>query len=309
MLRFAAAASFIKFALILVAAVPGLIAWGTAIGRLALHKHTASRWQQAARDAQCGRSRLGMADLVRSDRPKADAKTHWPAPQETWGICLSGGGIRSATVALGALQSLQAVSPKAKQAELGRIRYLVSVSGGGYTAGAFQFALQVTGNRGAGPRSVFAQGSPEEDHLRRHSSYIADTAGQWLIALGVLFRCVTTGIVLIGLAIAALGLAIGRFYREVPVVTRGLAGLKPLFLAHPRTVKGKLVPPPPGWPVIPWGVTLAVLIALVLAVLAYLVEVSSRASIPGVPGGWARSSPAPPSCWWHWASPSRPSCG
>ena len=94
------------------------------------------------------------------------------------------------------------------------------------------------------------------------------------MALGVLFRCVAIGIVLIGLAIAALGLAIGRFYREVPVVTGGLAGLKPLFLVHPRTVKGKLVPPPPGWPVIPWGVTLAVLVALVLAVLAYLVELS-----------------------------------
>ena len=278
-LRFAAAASFIKFALLLVAAVPGLIALGTAIWRLALHRHTARRWQQAASDVQCRRSRLGMADLVRPDRPEAVRQNaRGRAPKEAWGICLSGGGIRSATVALGALQSLQAVSPNAKQAELERIRYLVSVSGGGYTAGAFQLALQANrGNPGAalaGPRMVFAQGSPEEDHLRRHSSYIADTAGQWLMALGVLFRCVTIGIVLIGLAIAALGLAIGRFYREVPVVTGGLAGLKPLFLVHPRTVKGKLVPPSPGWPVIPWGVTLAVLIALVLAVLAYLVELS-----------------------------------
>jgi hypothetical protein len=51
---------------------------------------------------------------------------------------------------------------------------------------------------------VFAPGSPEEDHLRRHSSYIADTAGQWVTALAVLFRCVITGIVLIGLTITAL---------------------------------------------------------------------------------------------------------
>ena len=282
-LRFAAAASFIKFALILVAAAPGLIAWGTAIGRLALHKHTASRWHRAARDARCGRSGLGPADLVRCDRPEATSQNALGGTrEETWGICLPGGGIRSATVALGALQSLQTLASKAKQTELGRIRYLVSVSGGGYTAGAFQLALQANkGKRGAGPRRVFAPGSPEEDHLRRHSSYVADTAGQWLMALGVLFRCVATGIALIGLAIAALGLAIGRFYREVPIVTRGLAGLKPLFLAHPRTVEGKLVPPPPGWPVIPWGVTLAVLVALALAVLAYLVEVSFAGKICG----------------------------
>jgi hypothetical protein len=275
-LRFAAAASFTKFALLLMAAVPGLIALGTAIWRLALHRRTTSRWQQAARDAQRTHSRLGMADLVRPDRPEAARRNaRGGTPEETWGICLSGGGIRSAAVALGALQSLQELTPNAKQTQLEQIRYLVSVSGGGYTAGAFQLALQANQrNPGAGPRSVFAPGSPEEDHLRRHSSYIADTAGQWLMALGVLFRCVAIGIALIGLAIAALGLAIGRFYREVPIVTGGLAGLKPLFLVHPHTVKGKLVPPPPGWPVIPWGVTLAVLIALVLAALAYLVELS-----------------------------------
>jgi hypothetical protein len=276
-LRFAAAASFTKFALLLVAAVPGLIALGTAIWRLALHRRTASRWRRAVSDVQCSPSRPGMTDLVRSGRPAAPRQNaRGCGREETWGICLSGGGIRSATVALGALQALQALAPKAKQTELERIRYLVSVSGGGYTAGAFQVALRANqGNRGAGPRSVFAPGSPEEDHLRRHSSYIADTAGQWLMALGVLFRCVAIGIVLIGLAIAALGLAIGRFYREVPIVTGGLATLKPLFLIPPHTVKGKLVtPPPPGWPVIPWGVTLAVLIALVLAALAYLVEVS-----------------------------------
>ena len=43
------------------------------------------------------------------------------------GICLSGGGVRSASVALGALQAMHDVVRQA--------RYLVSVSGGGYVAG------------------------------------------------------------------------------------------------------------------------------------------------------------------------------
>jgi hypothetical protein len=54
------------------------------------------------------------------------------------GICASGGGIRSATVTLGALQGLRterlADSPRSV---LSRADYLVSVSGGGYMTGAF----------------------------------------------------------------------------------------------------------------------------------------------------------------------------
>ena len=49
------------------------------------------------------------------------------------GICLSGGGIRAASVALGALQS-----PEFRAEVVPEAQYLVSVSGGGYTAGAFQ---------------------------------------------------------------------------------------------------------------------------------------------------------------------------
>ena len=121
---------------------------------------------------------------------------------------------------------------------------------------------------------MFAPGSLEEDHLRRHSSYISDTAGQWATALGILFRCVTTAIVLIGLAVTALGLAIGRLYREIPIVTNGLSGLRPLFLTHTHIVQGKPALAAPGFPVLPWGVTLAVLAALVLVVVMYLAHMS-----------------------------------
>jgi hypothetical protein len=194
------------------------------------------------------------------------------------GICVSGGGIRAATVTLGALQALGERTSEDGNGPsvLERARYLVSVSGGGYMTSAYQLALHAaeTGPPPARPVEVFAPGSVEEDHLRRHSSYISDTLGQWLTALGVLFRCVVSAIALIGLVVTVLGLAIGRLYREIPIITHGLAKLRPLFLIHATIKKGKIRPPAPGWPVIHWGVTLAVAAALVLTVLAYMAGLS-----------------------------------
>ncbi|WP_405533404.1 patatin-like phospholipase family protein [Streptomyces avidinii] len=94
------------------------------------------------------------------------------------GFCVSGGGIRSAAITLGALQ--------APREQLLKATYLVSVSGGGYTAGALQLALtdaRLKDESGsptvrpglASTADAFAPGSPEEDHIRRHAKYLADT--------------------------------------------------------------------------------------------------------------------------------------
>jgi hypothetical protein len=129
------------------------------------------------------------------------------------GICVSGGGIRSACVSLGALQSLRNTLTKAD--------YLVSVSGGGYAVGAMQLAL--SNSKGepepAGPSAekVFEPGSVEEDHLRRHSKYIADGTGQWLIALGVLLRGLLASLLLLSATTAILGLALSWAYHLVPI--------------------------------------------------------------------------------------------
>ena len=141
------------------------------------------------------------------------------------GICASGGGIRSACVTLGALQSLR------EAGELQRAGYLVSVSGGGYTAGAFQLALQPrTTPGGADPNAATAEtvlrpGSAEEDHVRRHGRYIADSAKEWAVALGGLARGMVLSLALITLTVVVAGLAFGLFYRWVPVA--GLAETRP----------------------------------------------------------------------------------
>jgi hypothetical protein len=76
--------------------------------------------------------------LVSADTVIAAERTHIRAGQgdgdiEWWGIGLSGGGIRSASLALGVLQSL------AEHDLLRKFQYISSVSGGGYIASSLQW--------------------------------------------------------------------------------------------------------------------------------------------------------------------------
>ncbi|MBK1782823.1 patatin-like phospholipase family protein [Prauserella sp. ASG 168] len=148
----------------------------------------------------------------------------------TTGVCLSGGGIRAASVAMGALQSLRA--------ELLSSDYLVSVSGGGYTAGALQQALTearpptpLPGDAVRDPASVFAEGTAELHHVRRNSSYLADTPGRMLAALGRIARGLVLSLaVLFGPAVV-LGVLAGALYDAVPLTP---LTLDPLTYPAPR---------------------------------------------------------------------------
>lgn len=86
-------------------------------------------------------------------------------------LCLSGGGIRSATFGLGILQALAAAG------ELRRFDYLSTVSGGGYI-GAW---LTAWSHRAGGVAAVEAELAAAESaplrHLRAYSSYLAPRRG------------------------------------------------------------------------------------------------------------------------------------
>jgi len=133
------------------------------------------------------------------------------------GFCLSGGGIRSASIALGALQPL-------RDTLLGA-RYLVSVSGGGYTAGALLQALTPAsdpnqpppGEPVATPASALGAGSVEEDHVRRNVSYLAATGPQLLTALGVLARGLVLSLFLVFAPAVVFGAVMGWLYQRFPV--------------------------------------------------------------------------------------------
>ncbi len=87
------------------------------------------------------------------------------------GMACSGGGIRSASYNLGALQALQEVR------ELDKAGYIAAVSGGCYIAGAHAIARHELESRQADPalgaRPAFAPGSAEEHYLRNHTHYLA----------------------------------------------------------------------------------------------------------------------------------------
>ncbi len=296
LLDWAEVLSFIKFTALLVAAPVGIVAITVSVGRLTMSKKTRERWENARPvDGTAPGSRVIPPPVIeRAARDSGPASGRPVAGQDWWdglskgprtrwaqgfaspserskdsiGICVSGGGIRSASVALGALQALR------EEEVLDRANYLVSVSGGGYTAGGLQLAItKATDGIQSGPAPVtratpgdaFDPGSPEEDHLRRHSSYIADGLGQWLVALGVLLRGVLSSLVIIGLTITTLGLAIGEFYTAVPIADGGdLATLRPRFAVTGSSTKA------PAYPGIPFGVWCAIAVAGGLTLIAYL---------------------------------------
>ncbi|MFF4364772.1 patatin-like phospholipase family protein [Streptomyces sp. NPDC001594] len=137
------------------------------------------------------------------------------------GFCVSGGGIRSASVALGALQALRP--------ELLKADYLVAVSGGGYTAGALQLALtdaRFVDAKGrptvarpglARPADAFAPGSPEEDHIRRHAKYLADAPKERLHALGAVLRGMAVSFGMLALLFTVVGQCLNAFYSRLPL--------------------------------------------------------------------------------------------
>lgn len=143
------------------------------------------------------------------------------AVTERIGIGLSGGGIRAASVMLGAFQD-----PALRARVLNRARYLVSVSGGGFVAGAFQQALTLAGPPPADdetvlrdPRSAFVEGSAEEDHIRRHASYVARNPGEVLVALGLLMRHLLLNLVLLFGPAIALGVLAGCLLNRIPITS------------------------------------------------------------------------------------------
>jgi hypothetical protein len=247
LLRAAAATAVVKFAAILVAGAVSLVTVPVVLGRLRNHRQGLLDARPQVETRQPPPISVTGDDETPGDAGEAAAPAHAavtsapasasasaPASTSTptsgslrWrnayevpdvdvsgakpvvGFCVSGGGIRSASVALGALQVLRP--------QLLAARYLVSVSGGGYTAGALRLALQPLpaaeaspkwwragdttprGSTAAEPATVFAAGSVEEDHLRRHSSYLADGAGQWLGALAVVLRGLLASLTLVAL--------------------------------------------------------------------------------------------------------------
>ncbi len=136
------------------------------------------------------------------------------------GIACSGGGIRSASFNLGALQALQ------EKGTLSRSRYLSAVSGGSYIAAAFCMVRKTwtpgqpksLGSDDSDPSVVnerhppFFPGSPEEQYLLNRSSYLApDGKGKAAFVLRLLLG-LAFNLLVIAFFIAAVAILLGALY-------------------------------------------------------------------------------------------------
>ncbi len=105
----------------------------------------------------------------------------------TTGICLSGGGIRAAAFGLGALQSMQ---ENGILTGPGRADYMAAVSGGSYIATAVTMVArgglpgEPGGESAIAADDPFARGTPEEQYLRDHTTYLVHGPGGRLVYAG-----------------------------------------------------------------------------------------------------------------------------
>lgn len=136
------------------------------------------------------------ADAVATGEPTAEVTEagglHSGDGIEEWAICCSGGGIRSASYCLGALQRigddrLDHEGP----ISLDKVSMIVGVSGGSYMTASR--ALVANGPVLDAGQPFYAPGSPEEQHLRDNTNYLVPDAKTLLAGvLSLLFGVATT---------------------------------------------------------------------------------------------------------------------
>ncbi len=167
-------------------------------------------------------------------------------------LCISGGGIRSATFALGALQSM------ADHNILDKFDYLSTVSGGGYIGSWLTAWIQRAGGcdkvmpklKRDAPKPVHPDPDPIQ-HLRDYNNYLTPKLGffsgdTWTVAATIIRNMTLNWLVLVPLLMFALA---------IPRVMVSLIDLRDLYGNHP----------PDGWA---WATRAALVLTYFLFSLA-----------------------------------------
>ena len=159
----------------------------------------------------------GAADGQSHSGPVQEAPA--AGPDVEWAICCSGGGIRSASYCLGALQGLQIGGL------LGRAGLVLGVSGGSYIAASRALVAdglerQQPSDRGPGG-AAYAPGSPEEQNLRDNTHYLAPSGGIVLVGVLSLLVGVVVTFVLVSAPLFAAAHAWGWLLRSQQVLCPG----------------------------------------------------------------------------------------
>jgi hypothetical protein len=153
-----------------------------------------------------------------------------PGRTEVWAVCCSGGGIRSASYCLGALQALE------ESRFLDKARLILGVSGGSYIAASRALVASGlkpgAGGTGATGLPAYAPGSPEEQHLRDNTRYIAPDVKTLLAGVLSLLFGVAITLVLVLTPVFAVAHAWGWVLRSRRVLTYTVTGA-----GHSRTLQ------------------------------------------------------------------------
>jgi len=161
-------------------------------------------------------SRLGQRKLygVRLDPPVTFKRTKEDT-KDTGRLVItcSGGGIRSASFCLGALQLLR------ERGLYDKASTVIGVSGGGYMAAAFHILRRTCAD-------PFSSGSPELARLRRQTRYLMSGGrAMFRAALSVLFGLVVN-LLLIGITLRAIAWVLGWFLADQRVILGGDAEIR-----------------------------------------------------------------------------------
>ena len=153
-------------------------------------------------------------------------------------LCISGGGIRSATFGLGALQGL------AEHGLLTQFDYLSTVSGGGYIGSWLTMWATRLGGRvdAVAPKLIKQPGEPSGDerdpigHLREFNNYLSPAVGAlsadlWTLVATVLRNVILNWLVLVPVLLAVL--LIPRAYLAILTLPERLFGAQVFAGAQP----------------------------------------------------------------------------
>ena len=210
---------------------------------------------------------MAESGTVRVPESQAEAAVARPG---TTGICLSGGGVRAAAFGLGALQAMQenGILTGPHKAD-----YLAAVSGGSYIATALTLVAKggLPGEPGGemveAAADPFARGTPEEQFVRDHTTYLVHGPGGRLVYAGR----VLGGIFL---NVAFLALLLHVVFRPAGWVYGGLfPSLRRTFAGYDVSVH---------LPTLAW---MAPAVLLGLGLVAGLVQIAVRWSSDGVRTG------------------------
>jgi len=210
------------------------------------------------------RAGFGRLDRLAGVHPPPRESIPAQRPGRGIGICLSGGGIRAASVALGALRALDSpatITGTQPRSLFQRARWLTSVSGGGYTAAGWRVS-SYSAPPNAEPRDgSFDAGAPWAQSVARRARFLENPRGG--LGFGVLQAVLRSALVL-GVVLACAHLAgwlVGWLV--------GSSGVHPGFTTGVRLVDARLV-----WP---WLVPL--LAALLASTAGFFHPSASRARV------------------------------